>query len=297
MRLHRAHSRLSDATLLCERGTVEKGAEVWSWMRRGATAAELAVVCAILGSCEDRRATLLGEQFRRSGRVARRVAGPTLTVTVPWTTDDLMVDLDEDVVSDAVEVHERRSGLPLCFRVHLARGGFLRCLEGRADGRWPRRWDVDDDELEVAAEGSLRLPGDVAPDALADWLGIGVARDAGVVVRRPATAASVGELERRNDLPLPDDVAELLEATDGLVVGDWALLGVRDLHVVEVGGTSYWQVAVGVGDLADRRCLVTADGGLVIVPSHDACQGDFEPLGVRLRAWFGVLAAAARDGP
>jgi len=56
---------------------------------------------------------------------------------------------------------------------------------------------------------------------------------------------------------------------DGMLVGDWAALGVRDLHVVEVEGGSYWQVAVGVASGDDRRCLLNPDGGLVIVPSHE----------------------------
>jgi hypothetical protein len=125
--------------------------EMFAWLRRGATDAEVAVASAILSSSEDRRAEVLLEQFRRSPRVERRVDGSTIRVTVPWTTGDLMVDLDKDVVSEPVQVRDQRSGRVLRFRVHLARGGFFRCLEGRADGRWPRRWEVDADELVSAA--------------------------------------------------------------------------------------------------------------------------------------------------
>lgn len=270
---------------------------MFAWLRRGATDAEVAVASAILSSSEDRRAEVLLEQFRRSPPVERRVDGSTMRVTVPWTTGDLMVDLDKDVVSDPVQVRDQRSGRVLRFRVHLARGGFFRCLEGRADGRWPRRWEVDADELVSAASGALRLPDDVSSDALAEWLGRALPHGPGLIVRRPATTGAIVALGRREELPVPAEVREFLEVTDGMLVGDWAVLGVRDLHVVEVEGGSYWQVAVGAGPGGDRRCLLDPDGGLVIVPFHDAQVGDLEPVGLGFRDWIVGLLVGSVDGP
>ena len=270
---------------------------MFAWLRRSATDAEVAVASAILTGSGDRRAEVLLEQFRRSPRVERRVDGSTIRVTVPWTTEDLMVDLDEDVVSDPVQVREQRSEQALWFRVHLARGGFFRCLEGRADGRWPRRWEVDANEVMSAASGALRLPDDASSAALAEWLGRALPDGPGLIVRQPAANGAIVALGRREELPVPGEVREFLEATDGMLVGDWAVLGVRDLHVVEVDGGSYWQVAVGAGSRDDRRCLLDPDGGLVIVSFHDVRVGDLEPVGLGFREWLAGLLAGSVDGP
>lgn len=270
---------------------------MFAWLRRSATDAEVAVASAILTGSGDRRAEVLLEQFRRSPRVERRVDGSTMRVTVPWTTGDLTVDLDEDVVSDPVQVRAQRSEQALWFRVHLARGGFLRCLEGRADGRWPRRWEVDADELATSSSGALRLPDDASSAALAEWFGLALPDGPGLTVRWPATTGAIVALERREELPVPGEVREFLEVTDGMLVGDWAVLGVRDLHVVEVAGGSYWQVAVGAGPGGVRRCLLDLAGGLVIVPFHDARVGDLEPVGLGFRDWLVGLLVGSVDGP
>lgn len=148
-----------------------------------------------------------------------------MLVVVPWTTEELMVDLDEDVISDPVRVHDTLSGQALDFRVHLARGGFFRCLEGGAHARWPRRWDVNLDELATAASGALRLPDDRSSDAVAEWLGLDIPSGPGVIVHEPATAGAIGALQRREVAALPDQVREFLEVTDGMVVDGWAILG------------------------------------------------------------------------
>lgn len=212
-----------------------------------------------------------------------------MRVAVPWTTEELMVDLEEDVVSHHVLTHDVRSGQVLRFRVHLARGGFFRCLEGEADGRWPRRWEIDAEELSTAAAGALVLPGDASPDALASWLDIARPEGRGLIVRQPATTGSVGALEHREGSLLPAEVRELLAITDGFVVGDWAILGVRDLHVVDVEGRSCWQVAAGISAEDDRRCLLDPHDGLIVVPSHEARPDDFELVGMDLRDWIARL--------
>lgn len=262
---------------------------MFEWFPRRAAEAEVAVARAILDGANDPAAELLLEQFRTSRRVQRHIEGATLRVVVPWTTEDLMVNLDQDVSSDAVRARDVLSGQPLWFRVHLARGGFFRCLEGQGDARWPRRWDVDRDELAAAASGALRLPHEPAPDVFAQWLGVAATDVAGLVVRRPATKGPIDGLQQREALALPAQVREFLEITDGLVVGDWAVLGTRDLHVVEVDGDSYWQIAVGVGPEHDRRCLLGVDGRLVEVPAHDAAAEEFEPAGADLRDWIAGL--------
>lgn len=94
-------------------------------------------------------------------------------------------------------------------------------VEGRADGRWPRRWEVDADELAAAASGALRLPDDASSDALAEWLGLAIPDSPGLIVCQPATTGSIVALARREELPVPGEVREFLEVTDGVLVGDW----------------------------------------------------------------------------
>lgn len=269
---------------------------MFEWLPRRATPAELAVARAILEGA-DRRAVVLLEQFRASRRVERRVEGASMSVTVPWTTEELMVDLDVDVTSDPVRVRDRRSGQMLQFRVHLARGGFFRSLEGRADARWPRRWEVDPDELAEAASGALRLPGEAPSAALAEWLGITILDRPGVVARGPATANAIDALQEREGRALPGQLREFLEVTDGLLVGGWAISGVQDLYVVELESGSYWQIAVGAGSGNDRRCLFGSEGAFVIVPSYDSRPGDFEPVGTNLREWVAGLVVSSEDRP
>lgn len=255
---------------------------------RGASAAELVVVRAILGGSDPRAADLF-EQFRTSRRIERRVDGAMMRATVPWTTEELLVDLDVDVASEPVQVEDRRSGQLLRFQVHLARGGFFRCLEGRADARWPRRWEVDPDELELAASGALRLPAAESSAALARWLGITIPDGRDVVARGPATLVEIDRLQERADQALPGQLREFLAVTDGALVGDWAILGVRDLHVVEMPSDSYWQIAVGATAGDDRRCLSASDGTLLIAPSHDSGSDHFEVVGSDFRTWVAGL--------
>lgn len=260
---------------------------------RRPTKAEVAVARAILEGAKGPGAELLFAQFRDSRRVERRIRGATMRVVVPWTTEDLMIDLHKDVISDPVRVHDTLSEQPLEFEIHLARGGFFRCLEGVADRRWPRRWDVDPDELATAASGALRLPDNPPSEALAEWLGLEISDGPAVIVREPAMAAAIDALQRSEVPALSDQLRTLLEVTDGMVVADWALLGVRDLCVVEIEGRECWQIAVGAGADDDRRCLLGPDGGLFIVPAHDADMDDFEQLGTDLRNWIAGLVGGS----
>ena len=264
--------------------------------QRRATEAEVAVAGAILRSSGARAAELLLEQLRRCRRVERRIDGSGLQVAVPWTTQELMVALDQDVTSDSVVVHELRSGRALRFRVHLARGGFFRCLEGEADGPWPRRWSVGNHELSAIPEGSLTLPTRASSEALAGWLGVSMSKTDDLIIRHPAATGATGALEQREAVPLPAEVKELLEVTDGMEVRGWAILGVQDLHVVEFEGRSYWEIAVGIGPTDDRRCLYDPDEGLVLVPSHDARVADLTQVGRSLHDWIALLVDSSVDG-
>lgn len=257
------------------------------WLPRRPAAAEVAVVEALVGRSGDPRADLLVEQFRGARRVERHVDRSSLQVVVAWTTDELLVDLDEDVTSEDVTLHDLRTGQPLRFRVHLARGGFLHCLRGEADGRWPRRWAVAPDELDAAAaDGALVLPDRHAGDALTAWLDVGPAASTAVVARAPATASELDAVEGREGRRLPDVVRAFLATANGAVLPEWVVLGTADLCLVDVAGGNHWQVAVGAGAVDDRRALLSPDGTVVVVPAHDAPPGTWQRTGHDLRRWL-----------
>jgi hypothetical protein len=201
-----------------------------------------------------------------------------------------MVDLDVDVVSNPVHVHDLHSGRVLTFRVHVARGGFFTHLEGQAEGPWRRRWAVDRDELATAARDALTFPDRPAPDALSGWLGTALPGDGDLLVRPPAEPRSIDALEEREGLRLPAGVRDFLEVTDGVMLGGWTILGVRDLYTVEVEDVSFWQIAVGSGPEDDRRCLCDSDEQLVVLPSHESGLADAERVGTGLRTWMLRLA-------
>lgn len=124
---------------------------------------ELRVAAAILASSHDPRAKQLFDQMARRRRNLREERSDGFVVTVPKTTDEPLVDLDEDVQSSWVRVADRQSNQVLEFRVTLRGGGF-HSLEGRAvEGPWPKNWHVSDVALGQAALEALQLPGPPPP--------------------------------------------------------------------------------------------------------------------------------------
>lgn len=164
-----------------------------------------------------------------------------LSEATAWTTEDLVVELESHVTSDWVRCHDAASGQPLEFRVNLRQAGFLGSLEGRAvNGRWPEGWHVDPSALR-----------ECLPKLLA-WLKQDTTQPDNVTCRKPARKADIDARVAREGLPLPGDVPSFLRITDGLDIGDLAVLGCGDLHVVELDDRQYWLVAVELADTKDR---------------------------------------------
>lgn len=243
--------------------------------------AEHAVVAAILQSSADPRAEVLLQQFAH-GPVSRSRRGNTLQVTLDYTTADLMVDLDDEVRSDGVRVHNVSDGYVLEFHVQLAPGGFFRGLWGVADQAWPRRWSVAAGELAVAARGALRFepaagPGD--PQVLAELLGTSPVHLGGASWRQPACAEDLVAVEEREGQPIPDRVRALLMLADGVTAGSISVLGARDLSTVDVEpGRVMWLVGVdaegthyvsdGDGVVAFEDGRAELQGGHVVAPGY-----------------------------
>lgn len=118
--------------------------------------------------------------------------------------------------------------------MNLRQAGFLGSLEGRAvNGRWPEDWHVDPSALREAAKGALRLPdplGNKCLPKLLAWLKQDTTQPDNVTCRKPARKADIDARVAREGLPLPGDVPSFLRITDGLDIGDLAVLGCGDRH-------------------------------------------------------------------
>ena len=239
---------------------------------RRASEDELMVVAAILKSTRDRRSDSFYRQFADSVNLERNVTPDGYAVKPAWTTSDLIVELEGNVISNWVRCHDVGTGQLLEFRITLRGAGFFGPLEARAvSGTWPTEWRVDPDELEKAAKGALRLPNDVGSRCLAEllaWLKLeaaGVSSD--VTCRKAAPNHDIDDLVAREGLDEPQDIRAFLRITDGLDIGELQILGTPDLYIVNVEDRQHWVIAIE----DDAYFLIEPGASTVVaVPSHDA---------------------------
>lgn len=111
---------------------VNRLSERFRW-RRTATPDEVAVAAAILQGYGDAASTALLQQFRKQGGIRRTMSGSRLQIAVPFTREDLLVELDRDVESKPVRVRDARTRQRLEFVLTLRRGGFFGSLTGLAE--------------------------------------------------------------------------------------------------------------------------------------------------------------------
>ncbi|MGH9426173.1 MAG: hypothetical protein ACRD2L_07715, partial [Terriglobia bacterium] len=169
-------------------------------------------------------------------------------LSVPSTTEDLLIPLDEDLESREIYVVDQNSGANLRFRVVLLRGGFFGFLDGRReDGqRWSYRWTLDYSSLPSSREDSpfLGLPSKARLNEvqsrgqrlLSNWLG-----DSELVRTHadrlrffpPITQKDLDALEERENVRPPGHLLELWNLTDGLDVGSLECLGSKDARVFD----------------------------------------------------------------
>lgn len=255
--------------------------------RRVPSAEEQAVVAAILRSSADARAELFLKQFEQ-GPLDRSSAGRAVTVSLRQTTGDLLVDLDHDVLSEAIRLRNEFDGGALEFRVSLRSGGFFGSLMGRADGPWPRRWRVDAEALAGASIGALTfVPEELGdPQVLADILRIPVDAAAKVGRHAPAESEELDRLEKRDSSHLPEGCRELLLISDGLSAGVTSVLGSKDLYVVDLGADRQWWL-VGVDHAGTQ--IVCGDHGVLAFPEPRADLRESRTVASTYLEWVRAL--------
>lgn len=238
------------------------------WGRSRPTDAEVAVAEAILQSSGDPRCEQLLSQFQR-GPVDRSSGRNSLKVTLRQTTEDLLVDLDRDLDSRWVTVANASDGREVQFAVTLHRGGFFGSLAGRCEGRWPRRWTMDENQLSAASVGALNFdPEPLANrELVARILEVPNSVLGRATLRDPADPAVLDHVESRESQPLPPGCREVLLATDGLRIGTTVVLGSADLYAPELDQTAgAWLVGV----LDDQTQVVARDSGIYALPEPRA---------------------------
>jgi hypothetical protein len=255
--------------------------------RLGTTEDERLVTAAILESCNDPRSERLYQQFARSILPLRGSTASGLTIKPGGTTEDLLVPLDDDVSSSWIRCHDVATGQPLEFRVNLHRAGFFSSLEGRpVEGVWPREWHVDPSALREAATGALRLPDGVGDRCLAKlmaWLKFEGAAPDRVTCHKPARKADIDALVAQEGAPLPAQFPAFLRITDGLEIGALAILGCRDLYMVDINDQRNWLVAV---EDDAHFIMVAGESPVVVLPSHDARATDIIEVGGSFPDWL-----------
>jgi hypothetical protein len=270
--------RPSGLRALCSTVRMPKRAERALTPWRFATRQEVALVEALLSATGDARAAVLVRQFAESA-IRRRRSRSSLTVEQSWTTEDLLVDMEQDRTSAWVAT-TTRAGVPVRVRLRVSRGGFLAPLEVDADTRLPRSLDVDTDALREAARGALHLGGPAELPGLSSWVHRWLGR---LPANCPVTASHGGSAARaaleRHGAP-PADLLELVEHFDGLRVGDRRILRAEDMYVVDLDGETYWVIDV---DAAEYTVVHGATGRVHSVSKEDARPRD---VGVAIRDWF-----------
>ena len=261
------------------------------------TARELEVIEALLRDASDPRTELLLQQVIQAPAVDRQVTRDgQFLLTIPETTEDLLVDLPSPVVGHWHTVAEATTGIPLELRVEIHGSGIFGALRGRTrEGKWPSNWSISRDAVDRLEPVSL--PRDVQPEdcrqQLNAWLGNGplgaVPPPSSLATRPPAASADLDALEQREGVPLPADYRALLSITNGLRLAGEAVLGTSDTHAVELGG-AWWVLAIRRGQDFVVTPAPTGDrdgtGGVYFWP-HDAPErNDAHLLGRGVKDWL-----------
>lgn len=239
------------------------------WFRRAtATEDELAVVATLLPEHDSRSQQLISQV--RKGPIRRDVVEDCYTLVLEHTTEDLLLDLEEDVSSPWIEVLTAQ-GDQVEFRLELRRGGFFGALRGRALGdRWPKRWQLSGDALRSLNSRRLVLPplSDTSDcvGRLRPWL-----PDPPLSIRcRPgASEHEIRRVESEEGTPLPGELRRLLGQSNGVSIDGWEVFDASSLHVVELERAQFWLVGqrplsqpelLILGSLDDRYAVIPIDG-------------------------------------
>ncbi len=258
------------------------------------------MVRALLERPDDHRTELVITQVAEAGRVDR--SNPdrsSFEMRLPHTTAGLDVDLPRDFFSgwQAVRVD---SGTRCEFAVEIGRSGIFRCLRGRTDGEWPRRWSVPDDELARLVPAALPafVEGEACLRRLRPLVGDAPQPGKRLVVgcTDPADDDALARVEAEHGASLPASYRQFLLATDGLLLGDEFLHGTVDAYPVDLEGARWWVIASIYGV---ESIVVPADGddGPVLLWPHDASRDQAQELAADFASFLRESLARGRMTP
>jgi hypothetical protein len=259
------------------------------------TPGELDILKILLPADDARSGKLLAQAIDPPYVERRYIAMNKYQVTIPYVkgTSELP-DLDFDVRSPSLDIELGPSRRKTRFMLEVLRGGFLGPLSCEAlDGL---AWDLD---WEVAAESlrSRQSPNWLPPqlsseqrrvilEKLECWIGVKPGKFAAYAtsILRVSSGCSDEDLlalERREGMPLPQELKELLKISDGLglFLDEWQfILGSRDAYGVPIEGepSRSWLIvdlredgAVVVDSIANEARVrrIDASGSIVSIGS------------------------------
>lgn len=250
--------------------------------RKRANEAELEVISALLGGTREGR--LLLEQVRSSRALRRKVEADTFALLLPETTEDLLVDIDEQIIGGWQEVEFARplSG-HLEMRVLIDQSGIFNRLEARLinGSHWPTQWTITRRSL-VQLDPVRFEANHLQPDSgeLRAWAGVDEVFGE-VRLHPPAGRADLDRLEKEAGAMLPVRYLEFLRITDGITYrggGDttW-LAGTEDLYIVELDAENWWVISA----CADNHLVCWAereDSQIRLWPHNAVSQKESEAV-------------------
>lgn len=221
---------------------------------------DVVVVRAFASSCDDPRGETIVAQFGSGRFITRQVDGGRY-VAAPSMYGAMLPD-DQSWETGWAKVHELNSGQLLEFRLEVRSG--MASLVGRAVGRWPQDWKVNEDEAKAATAGLLRFPEPASCSSLLEWLGL--SDGDGLRCRAPAVSIDPDAL--------PQVYLSFLGISNGAIVGDLVLYAASD--VVELSGLEgvitrgiLWLIG-DVGGVESEMVVLDGSGSVWLADSYDA---------------------------
>ena len=240
----------------------------------------------------------LVRQMRETASVWRRTTDDGTYELRISTTDDIRI---RDVPSSGwtspwISLIAMPSARQVELQLVVTEAGILEINGRTADGgRWPKTWSTRTDDLATIRSQApwLDLPTDVDTDAgrcaaeetIEAWLGKPAAElgpHAHLSARPPAIAAAIDALAEAQRFRLPGAYRSLLEAADGIEIGQLVILGTADAYRLDMVGPARLVIVPPDED----GVLTLAETGEVVRVAIDDPSSDGFVIAPDLRAWL-----------